>query len=105
MAQSSNESQINLAIQAIQKDPKITVRRAASIFNVAESTVRHRMNGRSARRDLRANNSRLSELEEGTLIRYILDLDIRGFTPRLRDIKDIANIIIESRDVLYIGTR
>ena len=105
MAQSSNESQINLAIQAIQKDPKITVRRAASIFNVAESTVRHRMNGRSARRDLRANNSRLSELEEGTLVRYILDLDTRGFAPRLRDVEDMANVIAESRDASRVGTR
>ena len=105
MAQSSNESQINLAIQAIQKDPKVSVRRATSIFNVAESTLRYRMNGRRARRDLRANNTRLTELEESTLIRYILDLDTRGFALRLRNMEDIANVITESRDASRVGTR
>ena len=63
------------------------------------------MNGKQARRDIRANNTRLTELEEKTLIRYILDLDSQGFTPRLHDVEDIANVIAASRDASRVGTR
>jgi hypothetical protein len=37
------------------------------------------------------------------IVRYILDLDSRGFAPRLVSIKDIANLLLESRGVLYVG--
>ncbi|CCF46339.1 hypothetical protein CH063_15122, partial [Colletotrichum higginsianum] len=42
MTSSSKESRIILALQAIQKDPKMSVRRAASTFEVPESTLRTR---------------------------------------------------------------
>ena len=63
------------------------------------------MKGKHARGDVRVNNARLTELEEKILIRYILDLDSRGFAPRLRNIKDIANILVASRNVPRVGTR
>jgi hypothetical protein len=31
------------------------------------------------------------------IVRYILDLDTRGFAPRLAGVEDIANYILESR--------
>ena len=63
------------------------------------------MDGKRARQDTRPKSTRLTELEEKTLIRYILDLDTRGFAPRLRDVEDIANVITESRDASRVGTR
>ena len=94
-----------LAVQTVRNDPVMTVRRVISIFNVPESTVRDRMKGKRARGDVRANNTRLTELEEKTLVRYILDLDSRGFTPRLHDMEDMANVIAASRDASRVGTR
>ena len=63
------------------------------------------MDGKRARQDTRPKSARLTELEEKTLIRYILDLDTRGFAPRLRDVEDMANVIAESRDASRVGTR
>ena len=63
------------------------------------------MKGKRARDDIRSNKCRLTELEEKTLIRYILDLDSRGFTPRLHDVEDMANVITASRDASRVGTR
>ena len=100
-----NESQIILAIQAIQKNPKLSYRQAAAIYNISRTTLQRRMNGKHARRDIRANNTRLTELEEKTLVRYILDLDSRGFAPRLHDVEDMANVITASRDASRVGTR
>ena len=55
------------------------------------------MTGLTTRNETRPNRLKLSELEEGVIIRYILDLDSRGFAPRLASVKDIANYILESR--------
>ena len=105
MPQRSQESQVILAVQTVRNDPAMTVRRAASIFNVPESTVRDRIKGKRARSDVRVNNTRLTELEEKILIRYILDLDSRGFAPRLHDVEDIANVLAKSRNASRVGTR
>ena len=39
----------------------------------------------------------MTELEEEVIIRNILDIDSRGFTPRLASVEDIANFILELR--------
>jgi hypothetical protein len=39
------------------------------------------------------------------IVRYILDIDTRGFAPRPASIEDIANYILESRGGKYIRTR
>jgi hypothetical protein len=55
------------------------------------------MAGRTHCPKTRPNRQKLSKLEEGVIIRYILDLDSRGFAPRLASVKDMANYILESR--------
>jgi hypothetical protein len=70
---------------------------AAKIYKVPETTLRHRMASLTARPETRPNRQKLSELEEGVIIRYILDLDTRGFAPWLASVEDIANYILESR--------
>jgi len=39
----------------------------------------------------------LTDIEEGVLIRYILDLDSRGFAPQLDGVEDMANLLLKSR--------
>ena len=63
------------------------------------------MNGRRARQDTRPGSYRLSKLEEKAIVQYILDLDARGFSPRISDVEDIANVIAEARDASRVGTR
>jgi hypothetical protein len=53
----------------------------------------------------RPANIKLSKLEEEVIIRNILDMDARGFTPWLAGVKDIANFILESRGGKRVGGR
>jgi hypothetical protein len=55
------------------------------------------MNGHTSLHKRLCPNLKLNKLEEEVIVRYILDLDIRGFVPRLASVEDMANHILESR--------
>jgi hypothetical protein len=97
------ESQVILACQAIQKIPKLSVREAARIYMVDRGTVTKRLRGITARRDTIANSRILTNLEESTIVEYILDLDSRSFPPRPSSIRDIANRLLADCDAPSIG--
>ena len=78
-----NEAQLLLALQAHKGDPKLTTRGAAKIYNVPRTTLRRRMNNICSRHDTVSNARKLTDLEESTIIQYVLDLDSRTFPPRL----------------------
>ena len=61
------------------------------------------MTGRPSRCDYRPVAQNLTDLEEISLLRYILDKDERGFAPRLADVEDMANLILESRGRQRVG--
>jgi hypothetical protein len=46
---------------------------------------------------------KLTELEEEVILRNILELDTRGFAPRLAGVEDMANYILESRGGKRVG--
>ncbi|KFY20759.1 hypothetical protein V493_07625, partial [Pseudogymnoascus sp. VKM F-4281 (FW-2241)] len=104
MAPTSNECDVQLAILAIKNNPKLSVRGVATMYNVPKSTILGRMKGRRARQEVRAKNSNLTELEEEVIVKYILDLDSRGFSPRLVDVEDMANLLRKERDASRVGT-
>jgi len=105
MAILNNEASINLALQALQKDPELSVRRAAKIYNVLRTTLSDRRHGTQSRSDLVANSRKLSDLEEQKLVKYILDLDSRGFSPRISSVKEMANLLRIDRDASPVGKR
>jgi hypothetical protein len=72
------ESRLVLALEALKKDPKLSVRKAAKIYEVPESSLRDRRAGKQPRRELPANSRKLTELEK-VLLERVLDLDTRGF--------------------------
>ncbi|KAJ3551518.1 hypothetical protein NPX13_g11344 [Xylaria arbuscula] len=98
MERPSKEAQLLLAIQAIQKDPTLSVRAAAKIYNVPETTLRDRQRGILPRRDIPANSRKLTDSEEKAIVQYILDLDSRAFPPRLSSVEDMANRLLAERD-------
>jgi hypothetical protein len=99
----TQEARIILAIEAIRLLRKLSKRSATKIYKVLYATLSYRMAGRTHRPETRPNRQKLSELEEGVIIRYILDLDSRGFAPRLASVEDMANYILESRGADRVG--
>ena len=85
-----------LALQAIESKSIYGLRNAARSFNVKFTTLRNRYTRVALRRDCEANSKKLTRLEEDTVIRYILDLDIRGFSPILAKVVDIANKLLKA---------
>lgn len=53
--------------------------------------------------DLQPNSAKLTNLEEEAMLRHVLDLDLRGFSPRLTDVEDIANLLLADRDAGRVG--
>ena len=76
----------------------MSIRKATNLYNIPRTTLAYRIAGRTSRDETTVNCHKLTEIKEEVIIRYILDLDIRGFAPRLTSIKDIANYILESRE-------
>jgi hypothetical protein len=103
MQSSSQESRILLALQAIKPQGNLSIRRAAKVFNVPYATLRDRRDGKPARQDIMPKSQRLTELEEETLVRHILDLDSRSFPPRLSGVEDMANKLLCERDATKVG--
>ena len=104
MATSSKEAQLILAIQSLKNNPQSSRRATAKIYNVPETTLRRRMAGTPSKAEQGSATSRLTKLEERVIVEYIIDLDSRGFSPRLCDVEDMANVIAEARDASRVGT-
>jgi hypothetical protein len=103
MSPPSKEARIQLALQALQNNPKLSMRRAAELYNVNRNTLSNRKNGKPSRRDTISKSRNLSKLEEETVVQYILDLDSRGYPCRVSVVKDIANRLLTARNARPVG--
>ena len=100
MPQKNDESQVVLALQAMQNDPKLSARAAGKIYSVDHEKLSRRKRGIKPRRDTLANSRKLTDLEESVLVQYILNLDSKGFPPRLSVVEDIANRLLATHNLL-----
>jgi len=105
MPPTSNEARLILTLEALGNNEKQSLRAVAKLYNVPESTLRDQRAGRPTRRDIPANSRSLTDLEEQTIVQYIIALSIHTFPPRLRSIEDIANHLRRKRDIPPIGQR
>ncbi len=105
MASTSNECQLQLALQAFEKDLQLSVREAVRLYNIPHSTLSTRINGVFTRATTMANLQKLTALEEEVVVREVLNLDSRGFPPRMHDVEDIANQLLATRDATRVGPR
>jgi hypothetical protein len=84
-----------------------SIRKAADIYKVPKSTLHERLQGIIPRHGSRAKNSLLLQIEEDELVRWILDMDQRGFPPYIIDVKRLAERLIQyrggSQPLLEIG--
>jgi hypothetical protein len=105
MEYSLQESRLILAIEALKKDTKLSVRSAANIYNIPETTLRHRRDGKKSRRDKSSNSRKLIDVEESVIVQRILDLDSRGFQPRQSDVREMADCLRTDRNASLVGPR
>jgi DDE superfamily endonuclease/helix-turn-helix, Psq domain len=103
MASQTQEARIILALEAIRTSKKLSRHNAAKLYKVPYSTLSDRINGRLPLCERRPANYKLTELEEEVIVRHILDMDTRGFAPRLTGVEDMANYILESRGARRVG--
>ena len=99
----SEERRIILASEAIQNNKNLSRSKAAKIYGIPPSTLYYRMNGRTSRDDSRNGRQKLTKSEEGAIVEYILDLDERGFPPRIAGVEDMANLLLKRRDGGRVG--
>jgi hypothetical protein len=99
----TDEARIILAIEAIRTSKRMSCRKAAKIYNVSKSTLSDRIAGRPSRSDIQPNCLKLTKLEEDVIVQHIFDLDSRGFSPRLADVEDMANYLLETRRAKRVG--
>jgi len=93
----SKESRMQMAITA-WKDKKFrSILEAAQVFEVPESTFRTRLAGIKPRSETRANGYKLTEVEEESLAKQLLDADKRGFAIRPEFLRGMAQILLRER--------
>ncbi|KAJ3454531.1 hypothetical protein MRS44_013131 [Fusarium solani] len=105
MPQSNKEARLLLALQALQSNPKLKLRPTARLYQVDYYALRRRHNGIQSQRDTTPKSRKLSDLEEQIIVQFILDLDSRGFPPRLRGVEEMANRLLADRDAPPVGKR
>ena len=103
MSSFSKERRVILATEAIQNNQNLSRRQAARIYKVPKTTLRNKINGRTSRDNSRHGRQKLTESEENAIIQYVLDLDERGFPPRIAGIENMANLLLKKRDGGHVG--
>jgi hypothetical protein len=99
------EGRIALAISAIKQNQFHSVRKAAVTYSVSRNTLSRRRAGTTSRRDCEANSKRLTKQEEVVIVQHILDLDSRGFAPKLVFVRDMANQLLAERSARPVGVK
>jgi hypothetical protein len=91
------EERILLAISALEKQKICNICEAARFYNVSRTTLQRRLNGTASRAETRANSYKMTQIEEESLVRWILLLIQRGAPPRPSQIQEIADILLAAR--------
>jgi hypothetical protein len=94
----SKEARVILAIEAIQASKNLSLRAAAKLYDVPETTIWVRMNGRPAAQEYWPVAQNLMEIEEEVVVQYILNLDSRGFPPSIDSMRAMADHILASQN-------
>ena len=97
------EADIQLAISDITSQQVKSVKHAAAVYKVPRTTIRHRRDGKTSRRDCEPNSKRLTLLEEEAIIQRILDESLRGVPPSKANVRDMADKLLRERGGKPVG--
>jgi transposase len=99
------EGRILLAVSDLKNGKIRSVRQAAEIYNVSRSTLQNRVNGMAYRAEKRANNHKLTQFQEESLVKWVLDLDRRGLPPRHSLVREMANHLLSQYGTQQVGEK
>ena len=68
----TDEARIILAMEAVRSSSKMSIRRAATLYEVPRSSLAHRLAGRTPRNETKANCHKLTEVEEEVIVRIYI---------------------------------
>lgn len=100
---SNTEGRVSLALNAFKSGQITNLKRAAVAFGAPYTTLRRRVNGTLPRHDIRPKTCRLTVREEEVLVKRILDLDSRGFPPKVSHVREMANLLLTARQGAPVG--
>ncbi|KHJ32976.1 hypothetical protein EV44_g3566 [Erysiphe necator] len=83
-----------MALEEIKCGRAKSVRAAAIAFEVPYTDLRDRMNGVTWKGDKRNNAMIFTLREENSIVKYIIDLDAKGYPAKYEDITPMAQIIL-----------
>ena len=75
----------------------MSIRYTIKTYDVSQIILRNRIKDcilKVKERNVRHN---LTSIKEEILVRYILDLDLRGFSSRINDVRDMTNLLYKIR--------
>lgn len=99
------EGKIELAISDLKNGKIRSIREAARIYTIPRTTLQDRLKGRQYRQLIRANNHKLAQFEEESLVKWVLDLDRRGLPPRHSLVREMANYLLSQSGDQRVGEK
>jgi hypothetical protein len=100
-----HEGRLQLALSAFNSGQFRSHRAAAEAFDVKCHTLDERARGVPFHLRTPPNGLKLTSTKEQTIVRYILDLDSRGFAPRLCEVADMADKVLGVRGGEPVGKK
>jgi membrane-bound lytic murein transglycosylase MltF len=98
LSKTYTEGDIQLAIQDIDSEQIQSVKRAAAIYKVPQTSVRYQRNRKRPRRNCELNSKRITKLEEKAIKEGILKYSARSLPVTRADVRDIADRLLRERN-------
>lgn len=103
MASTSYDNNLFLALQALENDPTLSIRKSAQLYKVDRTTLSRRQHGIRTQANTNSNKRKTTELEEEAIVKRVLELDAQGFPVRMSGVEDMANRLLRERDAPLVG--
>jgi hypothetical protein len=97
------EGKIQLAISDLKNGRISNIREATRIYDIPRTTLRDRLKGIEYKGEKRANHHKLTQSEEDSLVKWVLDLDRRGLPPRHSLVREIVNYLLQQHGKSQVG--
>ena len=97
------EANVQIAVSELAQNQIQSIRRAERVYNVPQTTIRRRRDGKPCRRDYEPNCKRLTKLEEEAITQRIIVEAKRGLPCGRDDVRDMANRLLRERAGEEVG--